>query len=370
MTAQIRASKSIAAAAKKEANQTIARQMVADQQSLEQFNLNTFLDRLNQLQPQKIEQVPIAELEWILAAFVLSWGQRLPLTSSTWPSAAERESMRQFSQIYFPFAIAPDFEGVSSLQVRTLALAWAAISLYVILVDYTIDRPHQTPAAIKLALGHVMLHAQRLLSQLFLPEHPFWQEFERCLSLMSCSMLDEHHLYGGHPRPFSFEEFKRIAYQKMALGQVNYISLALLNHSPEYVPVLKQCWDAVGLAAVIYDDVLDWREDYENSNYTYLLSQILFSDPFRADVDAGLLPEPAEIGAALFCTNVFESLYELAVQELQTVATQAQAIDCPALANLMSDLAGRTAGRSAELVDHKLTVLTSMKLGQSKLTVR
>lgn len=342
------------------ANLPLIDRMAADLVSLEQFDLIAFLDRLSGLHPQEVEHIPNAELEWILAAFVLSWGQRLPLAPATWPPVAERENMRQFSRIYFPFAVAADFPAVSIAQIRKLALVSAAVSLYVILLDYVVDRSAIAPAAVKLALSHVLLHAFRLLSELFPPNAPFWPEMEQCMGLMSQSMLDECQMYGDAPRPFSLDEFKRIAYEKMALARLDYISLAMLNGTPERIPTLNQCWDAIGLAAVIYDDVLDWREDYENANYTYLLSQVLFSPPFRAEVEAGQLPEPTEVGAALFCTDALESLYKLAREELRIAAEQAREIDCPALARLIIEFETKMAARSADMVGQKMAALVAM----------
>jgi hypothetical protein len=350
----------ITAAEMSAADMTTMDRMAADLTAMEQFDLRVFLDRLDQLHPKVVGRIPTSELEWILAAFVLSWGQRLPLAPETWPPVAERESLRKFSNIYFPFAVAPDFPVVSTAQIRKLAFAWAALDLHVLLLDYVINRPVTAPAAVKLALPHLMLHVHRLLSELFPPNAPFWREMERCRGLMSRSMLDECQMYGGMARPFPLDEFKRIACGKMALARLNYISLAMLNGTPEHIPTLNQCWDAIGLAVIIYDDVLDWREDYENANYTYLLSQVLFSSPFRVEVEAGQLPEPAEVGATLFCTDLVESLYMLAAKELKLAAEQARGIDCPALANLITQLEAKMAAWSTDMFDQKMAALIAM----------
>ena len=53
-------------------------------------------------------------------------------------------------------------------------------------------------------------------------------------------------------------------------------------------------------------------EDFRNETYSYLHLQMLFSPPFRNEVEAGQLPSINEMGVALFFSDLAESLYELA----------------------------------------------------------
>ena len=106
----------------------------------------------------------------------------------------------------------------------------------------------------------------------------------------------------------------------MAFSQINCVALATMNNTPEYIPTLARGWNALGLAAIIRDEIYDWRQDYCKANYTYLLSQILLSPPFREQVESGRFPAVNEVGAALFCTESIESLNELAYQELLAAA--------------------------------------------------
>jgi hypothetical protein len=326
----------------------------------EHFDLPTLLDHLVQLHSPKVDQIPLSELNWILGGFVLSGGQQLPLNQHAWPSPTERESIGQFANYYLPLAAAPDFPAVANIQLRGLALAAAVLGLYVLLLDSVIDKPATTPAAVKLALHHLMLQAHQELSQIFPPNHPFWPEMEGNLTLMSQSMLDECQLYGGTANPFSLDEFKRVACGKMAFVRLNYIALAMLNGTPQEIPALNKCWDAIGLAVIVFDDVLDWREDYENENYTYLLSQILFSTPFQTEVAAGKLPKTTEVGMALFCTDQIESLYALAADELTAAVKLASEINCTALAGLIDELREKAVALRNNLVSQKINALFAM----------
>jgi hypothetical protein len=259
-----------------------------------------------------------------------------------------------------PFSTAADFPAVHPEQVRTLALAATFLNLYVMLLDPVIDEPLAAPAAAKLAIQPVLLRFYRSLNHLFPADPPFWSEIERLMDLMSQTMLEEHQRLSGPVSPFSEDEFRRIAQGKMAFALINGVALATLNGTPELIPALAQCWDAIGLASIVQDDALDWREDYRNANCTYLLSQVLFSPDFRGQVEAGHLPKLGQVGGALFCTDVMESFHELAYKELGTAARRAAGIDCPALAGLLCQLQAWIGSRLAEPFDRKIAALTAV----------
>ena len=327
---------------------------------MDRFDLKILLDHLSQLRPEAVEDVPSTELEWILSDFFLSWGQRLPLDPTSWTPEARRARSWRFKASYLPFYTASDSPAIQPSQVRTLALATTCLNLYVMLLDHLVDEPLTAPAAAKMAIQHVLLHFYRLLNQLFPTDSPFWGEVERLMGLMAQAMVEEHQVHGGTVRPFSLDEFKRIAWEKMACAQINCVGLAMLNGTPQHIPALSECWNAIGLSAVVRDDVFDWREDYCSANYTYLLSQVLLSPPFRTRVKAGHLPEPDEIGAALFCRDLMESLYMLAYAELKAAECRAIESDCPALVSLMRHIQEEMDSRATEMFSRKMAALIAM----------
>jgi hypothetical protein len=284
-------------------------------------------------------------------------GQLVPKDIEDWSPIALQTRPRK----YLPFYMAADFTNVSSDQVRHLAVATACLNVYVVLVDHIIDEPSIAPTASKLAIQPVLLHFYRRLSDLFPPDSPIWGEVERCMNRTSRAVLDEKQIHSGVVHPFSLPEFKRIACSKMAFAHINSIALAILNNTPECIPTLTQCWDAIFFAAIVHDDVLDWRSDYENRNYTYLLSQVLLSPPFQHAVAAGQLPDAAEIGAALFCTDTIEALYIRAAEELETTAKEAIKIKYSALADLILQIQGEIKDRVNEVFIERIRNLITMQ---------
>ncbi|MFW9997050.1 MAG: hypothetical protein ACFFD4_33715 [Candidatus Odinarchaeota archaeon] len=326
--------------------------------TIKEFDFSNLLKRISELQVQTIENIPADRLEWILSEFALSWGQRLPLKQIWMPELPP--TTQELVDFYSPFSTAADFPHVLPRQINILSVVTACIGLHLMLLDYIIDEPRTALVAEKIALQPLLLHAYRLLNRLFSVDSMFWNEAERLLNLTSQTMLDEYRTYNGKVRPFSLSQFKRIACGKTAFMQINCTAMATLNNTPELIPVLRKCWDAIGLGITVRDDFKDWRKDYDNANYTYLLSQVLLSDPFKKDVEAGQLPEPEVISAALFCTDLLESLYELSYEELRTAATLATEINCLALAELIQGFQQTIKDQSVDILNRKFETILSM----------
>jgi hypothetical protein len=329
--------------------------------AIDEFDLSILLDHLNKLRLGAVRETPPDELEWILGDFVRSWGQRLLLDPETWLPVTQRTDQRSCGITYLPFSTASDFPAVCPNHVRILALATACLPLYMSLLDAIIDAPATTPTAAKAAIQPLLIRFYRLLSQLFPVDSSFWGEANRVLELSLQTMVDEYETHTGQVRPFPVDEFRRIAHGKMAFMQVNCIGMAMLNGTPEHIPALTECWDAIGLAAIARDDIYDWQEDYSQASYTYLLSQVLFSPPFRREVEAGQLPQLEEVGAALFCTDLCESLYELACTDLRAAAERASEINCPALAGLIRLFHTKMREQLAEMFELRMATMLSAR---------
>jgi hypothetical protein len=289
----------------------------------DEFDLDIVVTHLAGLCPEAVAALPLADLEWILADFVINWGQRLVLEAEAWPAPAEREAPRLFGQSWWPLFIAPDFPRVSDEQLRTLTLAATCFHLYIIYQDEAMDNPDSTPPGVQLAIPYVLERFYHLAAMLFAPDSRFWDEVRQVMVDTSHAMLAERRRQP--PRPLNLDEYLRTARGRVAFTRFSTIGLALLDGSADKLPMLTEVWNALSMTPLVDDDIGDWKEDYANQTYSYLHSRVLFSPPFRAEVEAGRLPDVREMGVALFFSDVAESLYDMARDEVsraQTIATQ------------------------------------------------
>ena len=327
---------------------------------IERFDIDQAISLWSKATPTDFSHLPVDDLEWMLTDFVLSLGQRLPLDASSWPSHDERTRLHHFGQRYFPFSTATDFPNVKTVDLCTLALAFSYYAIYFLLLDKVIDEPTTAPVKITLALQHLLVQSQRWYQSLFPADSPFWPEVEKRRVENTQAMLEEYseHQQPGGVNPFSVETLRQIAHKEMAVIQNTPIGLAVLNQTPEHIPMLATCWDAVGLTDFIVDDIEDWQRDYESQNFTYPLTQILLSAPFQNRVTGGgRLPTVKNVGTALFCSDVFESLYGIAFLEVNTAISDAQNNNCPALVALLQKTKSDIEQDCNTLTENKLAAL-------------
>ena len=333
----------------------------------DEFQLDVVVAHLARLCPEAVAALPLADLEWILADFVINWGQRLVLEEDTWPAPVEREAARSFAQSWWPLFIAPDFPRVSDEQLRTLALAATCFLLYIIYQDEAMDNPDSTSPAVQLAVPYALERWYHLAALLFPPASRFWDEVRQLMLDTSHAMLAERRRQP--PRPLSLDEYTQTARGRIAFTRYSTIGLAMLDGSADKLPMLTEVWNSFSIAPLVEDDIGDWKEDYSNRTYSYLHSQVLFSPPFREEVEAGHLPDMREIGVALFFSDVAESLYDMAGVEVSRAQAVAAQNGYRKLAELGERAHARLLRRRGELAERKLRALMrhlSWKGGQDE----
>ena len=327
---------------------------------IKHFDLEVSFHCLEELNPESVHMISLEDLEWILSDFLLSWGQRLLLHPAIWLEPKEREVARKFGARYLPFSIASDFPMITSDQVRKFGIAFTRHALFHALLDEIIDEPQTVPTGSKLILQPLVFQGLRGYQELFPPDSVFWSETEKNILVTIRSLWQEHSQHTGFVRDFTLDEFRNIAIEKATLANINRIGLAVLNGTPEWIPTLNACFDALAIAAAVQDDVRDWRRDYQAGNYTYLLSQILLSPPFRANVAAGYLPSVGEVGAALMCSELIESLYGVASLELQMAIDQAVTIPCLAVAEVLHNALTEIQIDQKQLIQRKFALFLTL----------
>ncbi len=323
---------------------------------IEGFDLAATLRRLDDLVPERMQETACTDLEWVLGDFMLSWGQRLLLDPATWPPPSERAWPRSMGERFLPFSIVADFPHVTDRQWLALAAAGTSHGLAVLMLDEIVDE-EGTVAAVKLVLPHVLAHAYGNYRNLFPADSIFWKQLEECSRRTTCAMEQEFVWQKGQVPSYSPDEFKRLAADKFAVSCAIPIALSLLNGTPEYIPVLLKCFDAIAIADAAQDDIRDWRRDYVARNFTFPLARVLLAPPFQEQVQTGHLPPVRLVEAALLCDDVFESLYDLACVELETARQAALTMHCKAVARLVEKTLAMLRNDHAHLLARKCMIL-------------
>jgi len=126
---------------------------------------------------------------------------------------------------------------------------------------------------------------------------------------------------------YSYSEFKLISKGKSALAKYITTGLSILNETPEKIKTLEKSQDYFHIALQLNDDMQDWKEDYKNRNYSYLLTNIILENQLTEQAASDNPPDLETIGKALYLSKAAENQMNDAIKLFGKAA--AFALHCP-----------------------------------------
>jgi hypothetical protein len=204
------------------------------------------------------------------------------------------------------------FQDVPIEAVRELARADRLYTGHMLSYDRILDEglPPDTTALFIAHLEH-MQSLKRLYS-FFPSDHDFWKYFYDCHAETWKSIREEKLRHAHRLGNFSLAHFCVLAKGKTALLRSFSIALPFLANRREHVPRLSVSLDQHHTALVLMDDLEDWREDYRNSNFTYLLTRLIRRAGLTDQVLSGLPVSETRVGQLLYTTGLAEKQLRLA----------------------------------------------------------
>jgi geranylgeranyl pyrophosphate synthase len=106
-------------------------------------------------------------------------------------------------------------------------------------------------------------------------QEAFWPWLTRCHQAYVAAVIGEREIQARRPPAYSRAERDEIAAGKGACGKASLAVLALLGGAKEPPAALLKSYDALCISYQLYDDLLDWRQDYAAGFYSYLVVQAL-----------------------------------------------------------------------------------------------
>jgi hypothetical protein len=252
--------------------------------------------------------------------------------------------------LFLPFATAPDFPLCPPEQVRKLALASTCMIIYNILFDAAVDDPAKPDITTQVLAEYALASMHEHLYALFATDSPFWNYYKPMYERFLGSMVEECSAHKGRPQPYRYDDYVRISQHKMSMVLMIPVGLAILGKVPERIPELLAAWDEMDTGVVMFDDIKDWEEDFEQRNYTYLLTEAL-----HIDGKSHALPKNHEdLITQVTFSGAMEELYRQGAQHMDRAAELAEKANSPALATLAQERAEMFRRFVKQLVRRKL----------------
>ena len=108
------------------------------------------------------------------------------------------------------------------------------------------------------------------------------------------------------------ERFCALARGKTALLRPFSMALAFLSDRTKDLPRLSASLDHHHTALVLIDDFEDWRQDYRNCNFTYLLTRLIRKAGLTDQILSGHPVSATRVGQLLYTTGLMEKQLRLA----------------------------------------------------------
>jgi len=177
----------------------------------------------------------------------------------------------------------------------------------------------------KLLFNYVEIHEQAIrgLAQLF-PEHDkFWPAFEVCKQEYAHANGREKQISEQRTN-FSMELFEQIASGKSAVCYAMAHALNSLSRDAGPVEELQRCLQHLHIAMQVLDDVEDFKQDWQNGQFTYVYSLV---EDYLATKDIAANELPIEkLHRCLYTSGVAQQLLQWGCNHYDSSITIAQSL--------------------------------------------
>ncbi|HWQ20823.1 MAG TPA: class 1 isoprenoid biosynthesis enzyme [Methanotrichaceae archaeon] len=239
----------------------------------------------------------------------------------------------QIDYCIYPWLFLDVFPGIDREQLDELCVVAQLGAESLIQMDKVIDG-HLGPTS-EVMLAVVLLGGQyklaesiRRLAGIIDGKSPFWSRFDELFREYIHTTLEEKAMRSQEIP--SLEEMERLGRGKAALSKTITAAMTEISGRRDLLPALDKSQDLFSTGYQLYDDVRDWRWDYENGQVSYLLK--------RAFKELGIIDEDEisgarsvdsdELGRRLFSTDIIPDTLDLASNYFSLAEEVVMGIGC------------------------------------------
>lgn len=185
---------------------------------------------------------------------------------------------------YYPYLFYDEFQSVSIETFRKIAISGLLCLKSILINDELIDSNDLIDPINLLHSNFLYRKCLNILSSLFISSSDFWCFFSKYNIEFTNAVLVERAKHFGMVSPFPFSEFEVIAKGKAAMAKYVTAALAVLSNKSQKIEKLEISQDYFNIGFQLYDDLKDWKKDYQNRNYSYLLTTIVYENQLTEEI--------------------------------------------------------------------------------------
>ncbi len=232
--------------------------------------------------------------------------------------------------IDFPYWVAESFAKQIDLNIlRALSLGNLFGALYILAQDKIIDQQESDPTRISetLLVSNIIYYKwMKEYQRAFRSNDYFWALFEKYLNEFVVATLWEKRLHFGKVARFENRDLINCGH-KFSLLKISAAGACLAGEEEGKIEAFSELVGNYHIGYQLYDDVVDWREDFSNKNHTYFL--------FKIYDRLGLADDQEQIENYLKASDLIEQHLSESIEYYSKAVLMAEELKCFALKNFI-----------------------------------
>jgi hypothetical protein len=239
--------------------------------------------------------------------------------------------LSQIDYCIYPWLFSEVFPGIDREQLDELCIVAQLGAESLIQMDKVMDG-HLGPTS-EVMLAVILLGGQyklaesiRRLARIIDGKSPFWGRFDDLFREYIYVTLEEKAMRSQEVPTLA--EMERLGRGKAALSKTITAAMAEISERKDFLPALDRSQDLFSTGYQLYDDVKDWRWDYENGQGSYLLKRAFKELGIGDEIAGGRTMDSKELGMHLYSTDIVPDTLDLASGYLSQAEEAALRIGC------------------------------------------
>ena len=175
--------------------------------------------------------------------------------------------------------------------------------------------------------------SMKIMGNLFPRESGFWHCFDKYNKEYTEAVIHEANYHFDKFNTYTFDELEMIYNGKASLAKFIPAALAFKSCKEEVLASIEDSIKYFYIAYTIKDDVSDWRKDYQDGQYTYLLTKVVVDNKLESELND---IDVQDIGKHVFFSGLANETLELSLGYFQKALESVKEVNCAGWKNFIN----------------------------------
>jgi squalene-hopene/tetraprenyl-beta-curcumene cyclase len=219
------------------------------------------------------------------------------------------------------------FPGLSECFLSQIGIASNFYLWSILITDKILDEKTDKLNKEVLLFSYVLREESlKIMYDLFPSGNKFWQYFEKYYKEYTHAVISEINCHFNKFCSYTTDELEMIYGGNSSFAKAIPTAFAIKSNKIEIIAPIEDSIKYFYIALNIFDDVNDWKKDYANGQYSYLLSRTVLDNNLEEQLSNMNI---ADIGKHVFFSGTASKTLELSIEYFQKSLETVKNLNCP-----------------------------------------